>query len=102
MRTLTKRLVRTLLPTLFLLSSLGLPFTPPMSGRLDAPAPSAVPTQAPEGSARETYGRIPLSFEANQGQSEGSFDFLARGAGYALFLKPSEATLVLSRVQAGG
>src|SRR5688500_10737990 len=101
MRTPTKRLVRTLLPTLFLLSSLGLPFTPPMTSRRDPPAPSAAPTQSPAESARETYGRIPLSFEANRGQAEGSFDFLARGAGYALFLKSSEATLVLSRGQAG-
>jgi hypothetical protein len=51
--------------------------------------------------ARETYGRIPLSFETNQGQTESSVNFLARGAGYTLFLKPNEAVFVLTRRQGG-
>jgi hypothetical protein len=38
-----------------------------------------------------------LSFEANRGQAGDSVDFLARGAGYALFLKPTEVTLALTR-----
>src|SRR5437870_4840495 len=41
------------------------------------------------------YGRLPLSFEANQGQADPSVDFLSRGAGYSLFLSPSEAVLAL-------
>ncbi|MDX6611404.1 MAG: hypothetical protein QOD75_590 [Blastocatellia bacterium] len=49
--------------------------------------------------AAQTYGRIPLSFEANQGQTEGSVDYLARGVGYTLFLKPNEAVFVLTRPQ---
>ncbi|HEX8352382.1 MAG TPA: SBBP repeat-containing protein [Pyrinomonadaceae bacterium] len=69
-----------------------------MSGR--APAPPLVgaeaPPPAPGERTLETYGRIPLSFEANRGQAESSVDFLARGAGYALFLRPAEAVLVLS------
>jgi hypothetical protein len=50
---------------------------------------------------RETYGRIPLSFEANQGQTAAAVDFLARGAGYTLFLQPTEAVFVLSRQKQG-
>ena len=49
--------------------------------------PEATPSANSQ--AREAYGRIPLSFESNQGQTESSVDFLARGAGYTLFLKPS-------------
>ncbi len=46
--------------------------------------------------AREAYGRIALSFEANRGQMDESVNFLARGAGYTLFLKPTEAVFVLA------
>jgi hypothetical protein len=41
------------------------------------------------------YGRLPMSFERNQGQTDPSVSFLARGKGYGLFLTPSEAVLSL-------
>jgi hypothetical protein len=47
--------------------------------------------------AREAYGQIALGFEANRGQTDESVNFLARGAGYTLFLKPTEAVFVLAR-----
>jgi hypothetical protein len=47
--------------------------------------------------ARAAYGKLPLGFEANRGQSDGAVDFIARGAGYSLFLKPTEAVFVMSR-----
>ena len=43
------------------------------------------------------YGKLPLSFEANQGQADVGVKFLARGRGYGLFLTSSEATLELQR-----
>jgi PKD repeat protein len=43
----------------------------------------------------KTYGRLPLQFEANLGQTESNVKFLARGPGYTVFLTPSEAVLVL-------
>ncbi len=45
--------------------------------------------------ARAAYGKLPLGFEANRGQSDGAVDFIARGAGYSLFLKPTEAVFVM-------
>ena len=45
----------------------------------------------------ESYGKLPLSFEANQGQSHQDVRFLSRGPGYSLYLTGSEAVLVLSR-----
>ncbi|MGB8510500.1 MAG: hypothetical protein WCD76_19155, partial [Pyrinomonadaceae bacterium] len=58
--------------------------------------PAAVPSSAATLSqARETYGRIPLSFEANRGQTDEEVNFIARGGGYALFLKPTEAVFAL-------
>jgi hypothetical protein len=54
-------------------------------------APTAVKVRVQEG-----YGRLPLSFEANQGQTDGQVKFLSRGSGYNLFLTSTEAVLALS------
>lgn len=43
-----------------------------------------------------TYGKLPLSFEANQGQIDPNAKFLARGAGYSLFLTDTGAVLAFS------
>lgn len=45
--------------------------------------------------ASENYGKLPLSFEANVGQSADEVQFLSRGKGYTLFLTPNEAVLSL-------
>ena len=45
----------------------------------------------------ESYGRLPLSFEANQGQQDAPVKFLSRGQGYNLFLTNHEAVLVLTK-----
>lgn len=44
-----------------------------------------------------TLMRLPLQFEANQGQVDESVKFLARGKGYTLFLTPTESVLVLQQ-----
>lgn len=41
------------------------------------------------------YGKLPMTFEKNQGQSDPSIKFLAHGQGYALFLTDNEAILSL-------
>jgi hypothetical protein len=43
----------------------------------------------------EDFGKLPLAFEANEGQSDSQVKFLARGAGYSLFLTPTGAVLTL-------
>jgi hypothetical protein len=43
------------------------------------------------------YGHLPLSFEANEGQSTGQAKSLARGSGYALFLTDRAAALSLTK-----
>ena len=46
----------------------------------------------------ETYGVLPLSFEANRGQIDPQVKFLSRGSGYTLFLtRGAEAVLVLRK-----
>jgi hypothetical protein len=42
------------------------------------------------------YGRLPLRFEANQGQTVPQVKFLSRGRGYSLFLTSTEAVLTLT------
>ena len=48
------------------------------------------------------YGKLPLSFEANQGQTNSEAKFLSRGHGYTLFLTSNEAVLVLNQAEIGG
>ncbi len=43
--------------------------------------------------ASSILGQLPLIFEPNQGQADSRVEYLARGAGYGLFLEPTEATL---------
>jgi Beta-propeller repeat len=46
---------------------------------------------------KEAYGKLPLTFEPNQGQTDPRVKFLTRGNGYNLFLSSREAVLVLKR-----
>lgn len=50
---------------------------------------------------RAEYGRVPLSFEANQGQTDGSVKFLSRGSGYSIFLTPTDGVLRLGIAERG-
>ncbi|MDX8404722.1 MAG: SBBP repeat-containing protein, partial [Mariprofundus sp.] len=45
----------------------------------------------------ESYGKQPLFFEHNQGQTDAQVKYISRGQGYALFLTPTEAVLALSK-----
>jgi len=54
-------------------------------------------TQVQRAKIIESYGKLPLTFEANQGQSDPQVKFLSRGPGYGLFLTPTEAVLSVTR-----
>ena len=45
----------------------------------------------------KNYGKIPLHFEQNVGQTDGNVKFLARGKGYAMFLTENEAVISLQK-----
>ncbi len=72
-----------MLATLFIATSAG-----------PVPSSQAIP---PLQKAREAdnYGKIPLTFEDNQGQADKSVRFLARGSGYGVYLMGNEAALML-------
>ena len=48
-----------------------------------------------------SYGKLPLSFEANHGQTDARVRFLARGGGYTIFLTDDEPVLTLRKSQPG-
>jgi Beta-propeller repeat len=71
----------------FLLGLVG--HTPSLGGKGGSTGPAAKERVA------QAYGRLPLSFEPNRGQTDARVKFLARGRGYTLFLTPREAVLDL-------
>ncbi len=68
--------------------------TPPLS-------PAAMPDAATQATVQAAYGKLPLHFETNQGQSDEQVKFLARGSGYTLFLTATEAVLALQQKPEG-
>src|SRR5271154_2343849 len=58
---------------------------------------STSPTD-PKAQARivDTYGKLPLSFEANRGQTDSSVKFLSHTGAYSLFLTGDEAVFTLN------
>ena len=48
-----------------------------------------------------SYVKLPLSFEANTGQTNSAVKFLSRGRGYTLFLTSDEAVLALKDAESG-
>ena len=66
------------------------PFLELLEDRL---APASVAGTQPQAA----YGQLPISFEANVGQTDASVQFLAHGSGYALFLTPGGAVLSLTQ-----
>src|SRR5262249_33628375 len=58
----------------------------------------AVPESDPFGQKliRQAYENLPLSFEANSGQTDSRIKFLSRGAGNNLFLTSNEAVIEFS------
>ncbi|HWQ32378.1 MAG TPA: FG-GAP-like repeat-containing protein [Blastocatellia bacterium] len=49
----------------------------------------------------QAYGRLPLRFEANAGQTDEAVKFLVRGSGYTFFLTAEEAVIRLRRTETG-
>jgi len=73
----------------------------PMAWAFPGTAASATVSAAASTTAQSRiaagYGKIPLSFEPNQGQSNPRVQFLSHGSGYSLFLTPGEVSLSLGR-----
>ena len=66
----------------------------------DRVAPRAAPGE-PATAVQPAFGRLPLAFEKNAGQTDRRVEYLARGAGYTLFLTRRESVLSLARGKNG-
>jgi hypothetical protein len=65
----------------------------------DSPASVTQPEATQKALLIRSFGKRPLSFEANRGQTDPTVRFLSRGQGYSLFLTSSEAVLTLRKVK---
>ncbi|MGA3039865.1 MAG: SBBP repeat-containing protein [Bryobacteraceae bacterium] len=63
-----------------------------------AGAQSATPDRAARARIDSAYGKLPLQFEANQGQQPAQVRFLSRGKDCTVFLTPDGATLSLRKM----
>ncbi len=74
---------------------------PALGPQAAAATPASLGSQAGAAASKarlvESYGHLPLSFEANQGQTAKSVRFVARGQGYALYLTGGGAVLTLCK-----
>ena len=84
-----------------LISHLGNTASPAVLLAADAPARALAAkgqaNAALRAQAARNYGRLPLAFEPNRGQTDKSVKFLSRGRGYQLFLTQDEAVLSLKK-----
>lgn len=63
----------------------------------NTPGLRSTPNESAKVKILESYGRVPLHFEANNGQTDRRVKFLALGSGYTLFLTSTEAVLALDK-----
>jgi len=68
-------------------------------GAIQQPASAShtpTPSVATRSRVMENYGRMPLSFEPNRGQTDAKVDFLSRGRGFEALLDRAGATLLVA------
>jgi len=83
-----------------LVSAAARPATEVPARETSAASSPAVPRQATAGAAARmqlvaNYEKLPLSFEANQGQTDAEVKFMSHGPGYTLSLTPMDAAVSL-------
>jgi hypothetical protein len=81
----------------WLLPCLITPFLLAQSNPVPLVNRSASGASDPKAQARvlDSYGKLPLSFEANHGQTDSQVKFFSRAGGYSLFLTADEAVIAL-------
>lgn len=63
-----------------------------LNENVSAPASEVVEARIKE-RVGQTLGKLPMSFEVNQGQADPNIKFISRGSGFGLFLLPQEMVL---------
>src|SRR5260370_18196380 len=87
-------LFQCLTTTLLLAQSHPAPLTN-QNARVVSPISSSQADPKAQAKILDSYGKLPLSFEANHGQADGRVKFLSRTGGYTLFLTGDEAVLAM-------
>lgn len=87
------------IPALCLLWALPMSMLPHVAAKPRAKAPTRTSEAQAKMTAAENYGKLPLHFEPNLGQSAKQVKFLSRGQGYTLFLTPDEAVFSLRKTE---
>src|ERR1700683_490992 len=92
LRTIKTRIFDAFTPFIAVLTIL-VAFAPEQQTGAQQPSAKRSATLPPAAQAKipEDYGKLPLSFEANRGQTDPKVKFLSRGSGYSLFLTGDEA-----------
>ena len=93
----TKNMIGALLIVLLISFPGGKPSGRTTANPIPALPPSARADKLTQSRLAEVYGKLPLSFEANVGQTDGRVKFLSSGTGYRLFLTQDEAVLSLRK-----
>jgi hypothetical protein len=92
---------RQLLAILAVLVSTSIAFSETLSPAPQVPSPASSqlspPTKIASPAVAANYGKLPLSFEANQGQADSRVKFISHGTGYSLFLTGTAAVLQLTK-----
>src|SRR5262245_34693340 len=70
-------------------------FFKPFHAVSESTSATAKPVPASKAEVEAAYGKLPLSFEANRGQTDDQVKFLSRGHGYGLYLTATETVLKL-------
>jgi hypothetical protein len=87
--------IAVLMSGLLLIGRLSLPTLNRHTGSTGSILPSASTPQGSGTRVIDSYGKLPLSFEANQGQADSHVKFMSRGSGYSLVLTSTEAVFRL-------
>ena len=71
---------------------------PPSISRESLRSPASASSEKTIARTQKAYGILPMTFEANRGQTDARVEFLSRGPGYTLFLtRTGEAVLALRK-----
>ncbi|HXQ34524.1 MAG TPA: SBBP repeat-containing protein, partial [Anaerolineales bacterium] len=65
--------------------------------KTDSTTTTSSSNTANQDALKANYGKLPMSFERNVGQTDEAVKFFSHGRGYNLFITPAEAVFVLSR-----
>ena len=64
-----------------------------ISAQSGSPSTPSAPSKKTQQQWLDSFSELPMSFEANQGQTDSQVEFVSRGTGYTLFLTKKRSGL---------